>query len=387
MHAKRHRFLAVDAIKGLAMVFVILQHSYLSVNMQIIPRVLDVLIWNITSIAAVAFVAISGGIYSYFLYIHPHWKIAYSRYCIRAAFLILAAHPAINLMSYYFRVAGNDELMSNFSFLSQLLLDFPITDTIAICMLLAAPLTVLMNSLHRATMIATMLVLTILVKVIWFPLDPHWLILKEAVFGNLSLPKIFWFPLIPWFAIFLTGSFAGQVLSYLKQGTMSLPQLKQKMQRSGLVLVSLGIVLTIGYKAFKLLFFHICSPDIFLAIYPGQTTTLLPVYLGVLALIFSELIQRIDLSGNYGRFIWFMSVFGRTSLFTYVVQFAVVESTPALLGLKGTLGLAGFLILFIIGIFAMWILSFMYGRLRGWFQKKDYTKQLDFVAGLSRPTI
>lgn len=387
MRVQRHRLLAVDALKGLAMVFVILQHSYLSTNTQTIPRVLDMLIWNVTSIAAVAFVAISGAIYSYFLYIQPHWKIAYRRYCLRAAFLILAAHPAINLMSYYFRVAGKDSPMSNLPFLTKLLLDFPITDTIAVSMFLAPPLIICMNSLLRGTTVATMLAITILARAFWIPLESHWLILKEAVFGNLGLPEIFWFPLIPWLAIFLTGSFAGQVLSYLKQGTISLPKLIQKMQRSGLVLVSLGIGLTLGYKMFKILFGNIWSPSIFLALYPGQTTTLLPIYLGILALIFAELMKRIDLFGNYSRFTWFVSVFGRTSLFTYVVQFAVVESIPALLGLKGALGLSGFLILFAIGLVAMWPLSFMYGRLRGWFQKNDYTKQLDFVEGLARPTI
>jgi len=67
----QNRILSVDVLRGIAMVLVILQHSYLSVNIKAIPPLIDFLLWNITGLAAVAFVSISGVIYSYFMYAGP----------------------------------------------------------------------------------------------------------------------------------------------------------------------------------------------------------------------------------------------------------------------------------------------------------------------------
>jgi len=99
---------------------------------------------------------------------------------------------------------------------------------------------------------------------------------------------------------------------------------------------------------------------------------LLPVYLAALALLFAVFLKEIDISGRYNRFFWLLSVFGRTSLFTFVLQFAVVESVPALLGMKETLGLVGFIVLFVAGSMLIWLLAYLYGRWRGWISDNDY---------------
>jgi hypothetical protein len=96
--------------------------------------------------------------------------------------------------------------------------------------------------------------------------------------------------------------------------------------------------------------------------------------LAALAWLLSGLIHQIDIAGNYNRIFWFLSIMGRTSLFTFVIQFAVVQSFPAMLGFKGSLGLKGYLLLFIMGLTVTWLLSYSYGRLRGWFQNNDYAE-------------
>jgi len=366
------RFLSIDSLRGFAMVLVLLQHSYLSTEMKTIPRIFDLFLWVTTYMAAVAFVSISGMMYSYFLYSKTDWKSAYRHYALRGAFLVLAAHPAIDIMSYCFRFAGHSAPKDIKEFLMRLFLDFPVTDTIGICMLISPVLIVYLRPTLRALTIAAMLAIPVLIRAFWVPTDPHWVIFQEAIFGGLGLPKVFWFPLMPWLAIFLAGSFIGHALARVRQGTLDIPVLIGKMNKAGIALAVCSILLTFGYMILKMLFYGSLSPNLFLAMYPGQTTTLLPGYFAVLLFLLATWMHRMDISGHYDRLAWLLSVFGRTSLFTYIVQFAVVESIPALLGFKGMLGLRGFTTLFITGTITMWLISYAYGRMRGWIHEDDY---------------
>jgi uncharacterized membrane protein len=368
----KNRFLSIDSLRGFAMVLVILQHSYLSTNMTSIPKFIDMLVWSITALAAVAFVSISGAMYSYFLYIQPDWRLAYRRYAGRALFLLLAVHPMINLTSCCFRLSGTGTASGFRQVMADLFLDFPITDTIGLCMLLTPLIILSFNTLQRFMIIVGMLLITVLIRALVIPADPHVQILKEALFGGLSLPKVFWFPLIPWIAIFLTGSFVGQGMMRLRQGSLKVQHLIQALNTGGCALAVSYVVLMIGYKFIKMYWGVHWNQDIMLAISPSQTTTMLPGYLAVLSWLLAALIHRIDVSGHYDRLAWFLSISGRTSLFTYVVQFIIVESVPALLGYKGALGLTGFILLFFIGLFIMTLLSYIYGRMRGWIMQNDY---------------
>lgn len=357
------------------MVLVLLQHSYLSANRELIPSFVDLLLWGTTYCAAVAFVSISGMMYTYFLYTQSNLRSVYRRYAARAAFLILVAHPAINVTTYYFRllVIYGDSSMHR-TLLERLFLDFPITDTIGVCLLVAPVFIIYFGPVLRGVTILTMLLTTLFFRAFVIPAEPSYLIPAEAIFGALGLRAVNWSPLVPWLAIFLTGSFVGQALARVKQGTLKVSVLIHEMNRAGIALAVCGIILTTSYKLLKMTFGGVWSPNLFLAIYPGQTTTLLPGYFAVLLWVLAALMQRIDISGRYDRFVWLLSIAGRTSLFTFVVQFAVVESVPALLGYKRSLGLTGFLFLFIVGQIIMWFLSYAYGRLRGWFQKNDYAE-------------
>jgi len=371
-HTVRNRILSIDVLRGCAMVFVIFQHAYLSVNIKSIPPLLDFFIWKITGIAAVAFVSISGMVYSYFLYTKSDWQTAYRRYTGRAAFLLLAAHPVINVVSYYFNAADKQYPSGYVAFLDLIVLNFPITDTIAFCLLASPVFVVITGHMRRAMAISAMLLLAVFIRASMYPVDLHWAIFKEVTFGGLGVPKAFWFPLIPWLAIFLSGSFAGYALACHKKGALEVSAMVKMINKGGLFLAVCGAVLVLGYKMLKMTLGDTWNHNIFLAIYPGQTTTLLPVYLAALALLFAVFLKEIDISGRYNRFFWLLSVFGRTSLFTFVLQFAVVESVPALLGMKETLGLVGFIVLFVAGSMLIWLLAYLYGRWRGWISDNDY---------------
>jgi len=351
------------------MVLVILQHSYLSVNTRLIPRAADLLLWMVTQLAAVAFVSISGTMFSYFLFREPNWKVTYRRYALRAVFLILVAHPTINSARWFFRVTDS---IPPLSFLDAIIFDIPITDMIAVCVLISPVLILRLGTELRSLVVVTLWVAAPLAVAFLTSAGPRWVIWKEVIFGAIGDPLVFWWPLTPWLAIFLTGSFAGHALVRLKLSELTADSLVRGLKKVGILLALLGMILTIGYKVLKMSYGREWNPELFGAIYPGQTTALLPGYFAVLAWLLAVLMYRIDISGRYDRFVWFLSILGRASLFTFIVQFAVVESVPALLGLKGTLGLSGFMVLFVVGLAVVWILAYGYGRMRGWFTENDY---------------
>ncbi len=375
-HTGRNRILALDPLRGIAMVLMILAHAYLNVNEELLSPALAIFFWFLNYLPAVAFVWISGTVFSYFLYTAADPAKTYRRYAARAAFLILLAHPAINLASLGFTMPLHETSPWYFSLLSQLVFGFPITDTIAVCIFLAPFFIRGIPPLNRALVILAMLFITPLVVALINPHHSSLLLLKEAFFGAIGEPRVFWTPFIPWFAIFLTGSFMGKQLALVKQKNLSYAYLVQTMYKTGFFLVLMSTVLTIGYKVLKVVFEADWNPNIFAALYPKQTTSLLPCYLGMLYLIFARLVHRIEIAGHYDRLVWFLSVFGRTALFTFLVQFAVVESMPALLGLRGNIGLSGFVTLFLIGACIVWLLSFAYGRMRGWVSEHDYAEHM-----------
>jgi len=369
------------------MVLVVLQHAYLNVNPTLIPRLLDVCVWRVTYLAVIAFVSIAGAMFSYYLFLQSDWKAVYRRFAARAAFLLLVAHYGLGLTSYYSRVVR--EPLSPWArafasylssmvpgpiapwfqvFLERFVLGVAITDVIGICLLVSPVFILGVGPVLRTVIIVTLLVATPLVVAFVHPAGTAGMILKEALFGSVDEPSMFWWPLVPWLAIFLTGSFAGQVLARFKQGSLDTATLIRKMIHAGIVLA----VPTLGYEVLKPAFAHAWNPDFLRAISSGHITVLLPAYFAVLVWLFAFFMQRIDVAGTYHRLTWALSILGRTSLFAYVVQFAVVLSAPAVLGLTGSIGSAGFALLFVVGLAVVWLLCYAYGRLRGWFTKDDY---------------
>jgi uncharacterized membrane protein len=366
------RIFSIDSLRGFAMVLVILQHSYLSVNQTLIAPVLNTLIWDATGLAAVAFVSISGTVYSYFLFVDSDWGKVYRRYIPRAAFMFLAAHPLISILSYYFRIKFEPRLWLPMTPSERLGLNFPITDVIAICLLISPLLILQIGPLIRALLIMIMLIVAPLIAAFAYPISPVACYLKEAIFGVSGEPRLFWYPLIPWLAIFLSGSFVGRDVALAKLGILNSRILAQRLRKAGICLAVCCIALLAVYKLLKITFINEWDSSFFMAIYPKQATIFLPGYFAVLIWFFAKNLERIDIKGKINRFDWLLSIFSRTSLFTFIVQFAVVESAPAFLGYTGLLDMTGFLILFILGLAIMLALSYSYGRLRSILPKHDY---------------
>lgn len=354
------------------MVLVIFEHSYHSVNQNLVPPALDSVIWLTTGLAAVAFVAISGMVCSYFLSTRPSWKRVYQRYAKRAVFMLLAVHPVINLSTYLSRAVLASNMPGQGSPWAWLALNIPITDTIALCLLVSPPIVVRLGAVARIWGITLLLVLSFLATILLRPESLAGSYVQEALFGVVGRPRLFWFPVVPWLAIFLAGSLAGDGLARVVKGTLDDAALMRRLNRVGLGLASISVVAVVAYRVLNASLAGMVPPGVLSALHPTRTTTLLPGYLSVLVLLFVRFRKDLDLSGTGGRVAWLLSILGRTSLFTYVTQFFVVKNVPVLLGFKGRIGLPGFLVLFVSGLGVMLALSYWYGRLRGWIVKGDF---------------
>lgn len=378
-HLRRDRIGSIDFVRGFAMVLVILDHSFQSTNPALIHYWLHKIITLITALAAIAFIAISGTIYSYFLYASDRWMPVYRRYAKRAAFLLLLVHPTINLMDYFWQLEGVADPLSFSTVAKKIVIGFPITDTIAVCILVSPLLIVCVSNWVRVGIIVGMLAVSRIVSIAFNPETLGAALIKEVFFGVPGDASVFWFPLIPWLAVFLAGSLIAQYLVRLKSCELNTDRLAGTLQRIGTVLLLSSGVLASGCWLLKKTLRLRLSESALLCLSAHRLSSLLPAYLGVLVFLLSVMFRFIDAEGRYNRLTWMVCVFGRISLFVYVGQFAVVKSVPALLGLKGLLGLIGFIFLFVICLTVMWAAAYWYGRLRSWISKNDYQESVEMA--------
>ncbi len=362
------RIRSIDVMRGVAMILVIVAHARWFLDERTVSAWSYIGLVMSTRIASVAFMFVSGTMISYFLFYRDQWRLVYQRYVKRAVFLLVVIHPAIRLATYYY--FENPGSMSY-----SMLHNYPITDTIALALILAPPIIRVTSSTARAVLALLLLAITVPAVAYYHPSVTAMKIVKEVLFGTIitdtAILQLDW-PVVPWLAIFLSGTLLGEALAKVRKNLLLATVLQKRLRVIAIGLAVAGVILTAAYKMVKSQYADVLSPGLILAIYPTRTTSLLPIYLGVLVFVFLFLQQQIDIRGKYNRIAWCVSVFGRTSLFTFVQQFVVVWTIPALLGLKGRLGPLQFLFFLPVALAICWVLSYSYGRLRGRIAAADY---------------
>ncbi|MBK8335784.1 MAG: DUF1624 domain-containing protein [Sterolibacteriaceae bacterium] len=354
------------------MVLAILQHSYLNADSSLFSDSGKWFMWTTTNLAPVAFVAVSGAASSYSLLSNSDWCRAYRQTVVRAFVLLTVAHFLINLSSYPWALhqgllRGSEDL----PWIEQLALGFPITDTIAVCLLISPVFVVCFGQRLRAIIIVVLIAATIAVTGLAVPTSAPFPMLREALFGVLGdfrisgEPKTFWWPLVPWLGVFLSGTIFGECLARFAHSKLDARVLVIQLIRSTAALGICSLLLTLGYMLLKAQYLQVWGPEVFRAMYPSRTTTLLPGYLALLTLILAAITYVVDVQGHFDRVLWVLSVFGRTSVFAFIIQFLIVESGPAVIGLTGSLGPLGVSFLFGSSLVLVWLLSYLYGRVRG----------------------
>jgi len=362
------RLRSIDAVRGIAMVLVIAAHSFLVCNPQKFSEFFLSGLWLLTQSASIAFMFVSGMIMTYLMLTGDQSPRSTWRFFRRGLFLIVVIHPVLRLVTFAFSNTNQD-------FFHNMLFDHPITDTIGFC-LIVAPLSVrIFKPSYRLILIILMLFGAFGTKLWWHPESGLAMVLKVVLFGtdpdSETTLAVGW-PVIPWLAIFLCGSFVGETYTAMRKNQIVANDAFLRFRKGALLLLSVGIALAMIYFTLKRLNPFAWNPATFLSLYPSRTGTLLPFYLGLILVVIAFLVKYVDCKGKYNIALWTLSIFGRNSLFTFVTQFVVVWTIPALLGLKGTLGHVGYAALLAIGLLLIWTSAYVYGRLRNRITANDY---------------
>lgn len=370
---QRERIRAIDPLRGFAMVLVIAEHAYHFVGRENSSGLVDALVYSTTRIAPVAFLAISGLMLGWFLGTSPDPRRVTRRYARRAFFLLLLAHPAIQLARYFNTDADPMAVLRD-----RLLLELTIVDTIALCLLVAPLLLRKLSSGRIALMAVGFLCVTPVIIVLWQPDTVAGHVLATALFGSLDdapALNVSW-PLIPWLGLFLFGALAGRSLADVRSGRVDARDAQRRLLGWAAGLMTVGVALMAAYKGLRLGFTGIVPEQVFRTVYPtpSAATGYVPIYLALLAIGLAIAVAHVEFGGRYNRLLWVLSVFGRTSLFTYVTQFLFVHSLPAALGLRGRLTLLDAAGLACFAMLATWLLAYAYGRARGWIAADDYAR-------------
>jgi uncharacterized membrane protein len=377
-HVGPDRLLAIDPLRGGAMVLVIVQHAYHFVDPAVATPLSDTLVYGVTRTALVAFVALSGTMLAYFMASAREGAARRSpaavaaRYRRRALFILCLAHPAIQVA----RMANLDDpgLGVWGQLVQRLLFDFPITDTIALCLLVAPPILSRLRSAWVSAVAAGLLLATLGALIAWHPESAVGRALEAGLFGTTTpdpVVSVGW-PFVPWLGVFLLGAWPGELLAAVRTGRTDVPTVVGRLLRAAAWLGALGVALSAGYKVLRRTQSGVLDDAVFRVLYPDCTTGLLPLYLAGLAVLLAGLLWSVDVKRRYDRALWALSVFGRTSLFTYVVQFVFVHSIPAALGLRHRLDAAGVAALAVVAIGVTGVFAWAYGRFRGWIAPDDY---------------
>ncbi len=351
------------------MVLVLLQHAFLACDLSTLPGDIALVVWYSTYLAAIGFVSIAGAMCGYRMRPGMTFPEIYKRVVMKSVLVLVGAHFAINASDYWFTrqvLDANGEPRSTFEIL---VLGFPITDTIGVCLLIYPLVAVSLS--HR--MQVCMAILMHAFPQFWLGLaDPLFTsVAVEAMIGRIGEPRWFWWPLLPWLAVFILGGVVGSKLPGYLGDAESLRRLSRDAIRWGLVLFLASMLSVSCYWALRhVVDFPNTSVEL-RALYPRQTTGLMPGYLAVLCWMFAALQWRESYGERRGAWEWWLSVFGRTSLFVFVVQFFVVESIPAMFGWTGHLDWLQATTLFVLSAATMWSIGFGYGRIRGTIRDKD----------------
>ena len=91
--------------------------------------------------------------------------------------------------------------------------------------------------------------------------------------------------------------------------------------------------------------------------YPLRTFTLFPAYLAAFLSIFLFVSHRTQIKERSGPLDEVFRIFGRTSLFTYVTQYYVIQTVPYLLGWFGSSSLLQYGAILVIGLPLLYIIA------------------------------
>ena len=321
----RRRAPALDMLRGWLMVHIVVDHALANLTHD----------WEIRrrmfGYGGTGFTLVSGMLLGYFFVTRGELEPLYARYRQQAMRLLFVVHPLMSLLLFVPHAAEGESLRSFFTHRTY------ITDLLAV-IFLAAPLLKRFPAKARVwTGLACLAVgrLIAIAPPLPRPFDAVEQLLGGSD-GAAHATITSGYPFLGCVGTILIGIHLGD--RYGRATTRGEDdECVRDVRKTALAAALLTLALVACWALLRQ--FHVDSPALILAqrfLYPDSDAALVPLYAGVTLLLFSVFLR----AENGGVLERFLVVFGKTSLFTYVLQYLVVETLPAMLGFRHHLSLA-----------------------------------------------
>lgn len=317
----QQRLLALDAMRGLAMLPVCVWH-FMDVYLYS-PRIAPVDMWWVDWVAVVCrstapiFIMTSGIILGYQLETRgPQFSTFRIHLLDRALFLAVIGHLLIALC-----VAARS------GFVKAITSSY-ITDTVALCVILGALIAPTVNWRLRLFFGAGMALGNWVTWLWWTPSDPLLRSIREVVVGPVSSDDIFfWFPLLPWLGIYVAGSGVGTFMAQHRSN--NLPWLRKKFFAVALSMIAVAVAVkasallwtSVNGIALPMMIYYNVSP--FQKYPPGPLYLLL--YGGVALLLLTFMLARSH-GAVVSPVIRLIEPIGQNSLPVFIAQYFLYYS-------------------------------------------------------------
>lgn len=314
---KRKRIGSIDAVRGIAMIFVCLAHFTGIYLWSTGARELASYLGAVGMIASPTFVVVSGMMVGFFSATNPTaFRELRIKLLDRGMFLLLVGHLVLAITVTRSLAGFGATYRSSF-----------ITDAIAVSIMVAPWLMTELEAAPRLAIAASVLLLNCIAVVQWHPAAAALVNVKRYMVGipsGSAADEFLGFPVIPWFAAYLVATVLGELVGKRYEGgeRKGAHQLLARIGFFSFLLAGLVDWATDGLRRA-----HVgsdWSPTFLLAIYqkfpPG------PVYLGFFGgagIMLLAAVLEIDRLGALPRLMDKLREVGRASLFTFIAQYAL----------------------------------------------------------------
>lgn len=302
---------AIDAARGLAMVFVCLSHFALEYFRRLDQPSLAETLYMVGMIGSPTFMLISGVMLG-LLYEARRERFHQHRMLLadRALFMLTVGHVLIMVASAPRLESVSETLQRGF-----------ITDVLAVALLVGPPLVSRVSWRTRLLLSLVLFAAAWLVAIRWTPANAFDEFMRYLLVGAYPKGMPHNFPLLPWLAVYLAASVLGQWM-----GERLAKDQRRSMERVLLLTGAAMVSSLVLYKLCQWTFAIPSSPLLAVLTSPWRKLPPSPAYLlfyGGLALLMvagALILERRKLVQSL--FAW-ATLLGRTSLFVFILQFYV----------------------------------------------------------------
>jgi hypothetical protein len=289
----------------------------------------------------VGFTTVSGMLVGYFCVTKANdfSRIA-ARYRKQALRLAVVAHPLIAIALYA-------PLSEGEGWLSFALGRWYITDVLAVLFAFVVPVMPRIPPRGRLLLGISLLLVSRVLGEIPVSADQFVLLLARDILAGVNPNRDHvlsgTYALVSLAGMFLIGSWVGHVLASAERGPAARRRFMQRLLVGALALLPLSAAMLALWAGAKFLGLGgAVAPAVRSFLYPDYHLTFYPVYLAATLVLLAFFLSRPDIGPGQR----FLILVGKTSLFTYVVQYYVVQTIPYFLGWQGEMSV-GTVIVFV----------------------------------------